>query len=144
MKQIKKWFGEHGIYIAWAIALLSFAGSVYFAEFRGIPRCALCWWQDIFMYPLVIIIGTGVLRKDRSIAVYTLPMSIIGTMIALYQNLLIWNVISESFAPCTLGVSCVIQTWIALNFITLPLLSLIAFTLITLLMVFHHRANSHD
>ncbi len=136
--------GKNGAYISWAIALASFVGSVYFAEVMGIPRCVLCWWQDIFMYPLVLIIGVGILRKDRSLASYVLPLSIVGLAIALYQNLLVWHVISESLAPCVAGVSCVTQTFVALNFITIPLLSLVAFSLITLLMVFHRRAKTND
>lgn len=141
---IKNWLSEHSIYLAWTLALVSFLGSVYFAEVLSIPRCILCWWQDIFMYPLVFVIGTGILRKDKNVWAYVLPLSIIGTGVALYQNLLVWHVISESLAPCTLGVSCVTQTFVALNFITIPLLSLVSFSLITLLMLIHRSARSHD
>ncbi len=137
----ESWLSEYSVYLAWAIALVSLVGSVYFAEVLGFPRCLLCWWQDIFMYPLVFIIGIGILIKDKAVSVYALPLSLIGLAIAVYHNLLVWHVISESLAPCTLGVSCVTQTFTVLNFITIPLLSLVAFALITFLMAFYGKSN---
>lgn len=131
-------------YAAWIIALVSLAGSLYFSEILGIAPCVLCWYQRIFMYPLVAVIGTGIIRKDKAVSAYALPLSIIGLGIALYQNLLVWRVISESLAPCTLGVSCVTQTFVLLNFITIPLLSLVSFALITALMFIHRSAHLHD
>ena len=85
------------------------------------------------MYPLVLILGAGILTRDRNVSRYALPLAIIGAVVGLYQNLLVWHVLSEKLAPCTLGVSCVTQTWTALHFITIPLLSLSAFVLIIVL-----------
>lgn len=96
------------------------------------------------MYPLTFIIGVGLLRKDKAVALYTLPLSIIGLCIAFYHNLLAWHIISERLAPCTLGVSCVTQDFVAFHFITIPLLSLAAFAIITVLMFMHHAGTKHD
>ena len=140
----KFWLSEHGIYIAWAIALASLVGSLYFSEVVGIVPCILCWLQRIAMYPLVAIMAVGIIRRDKAVSAYVLPLSIIGLGIALYQNLLIWRVISETLAPCAIGVSCVVQQFTVLNFITIPLLSLVAFVLITWLMFIHRSAYSDD
>ena len=140
---MKKGIFEYDMYLAWTIALVSFVGSVYFADVLGIPRCVLCWWQDIFMYPLVFIIGVGILRDDKALSLYVLPLSLIGSLIALYQNLLVWHVISEKLAPCTIGVSCITQKFVTLHFITIPLLSLTAFVCITALMFVHRAYNNH-
>lgn len=138
----KSWLVEYSIYIAWAIALISLVGGLYFSEIVGIVPCVLCWLQRIAMYPLVLIIATGIIRRDKGVSAYVLPLSIIGAGIALYQNMLIWRIIPEALAPCTIGVSCVTQQFTALNFITLPLLSLVAFTVITILMVVHRKSNN--
>ncbi len=144
-REMKALVLKYGLYVAWAIALISFAGSVYFAEGMGIPRCLLCWWQDIFMYPLTLIMGVGILRKDKGVPLYVLPLSLIGAGIAFYHNLLAWHIISESLAPCTLGVSCVTQDFVAFHFITIPLLSLTAFLVITALMfIYRAGTNNHD
>ena len=137
----KFWLAEYGIYIAWATTLTSLVGSLYFSEIVGIVPCVLCWYQRIAMYPLVAIIATGIIRRDKNVSVYVLPLSIIGAIIALYQNLLVWNVVSETLTPCIIGVSCITQTFMLLNFITIPLLSLAAFVLITILMAVHWKSN---
>ncbi len=93
------------------------------------------------MYPLVAVLMVGILRRDRNVWVYALPLSIIGTGIALYHNLLQWHIIPEKLSPCTLGISCVTKDIVALNFITLPLLSLAAFVTISALM-FVYRAST--
>lgn len=139
---MKSWISKHGAYMAWAIALASMFGSLYFSEIAGLAPCILCWYQRIAMYPLVIIIGIGILQRDQRVSRYVLPFSIIGAAIALYHNFLVWGVVSEKLAPCVAGVSCVTQKFVALNFITIPLLSLTAFVLITALM-FVYRADTH-
>jgi len=128
---------KYGPYVALAIALASLVGSLYFSEIAGIVPCVLCWYQRICMYPLIVIIAVGIYRQDKQMSFYALPLSIIGAIIALYQNLLVWNVISESLAPCVSGVSCVTQVWTVFGFITIPFLSLISFILITWLMLVH-------
>jgi disulfide bond formation protein DsbB len=141
--RISSWLPEHNVYVAWALALASTLGSLYFSEILKIPPCVLCWYQRIFMYPLVVILGVGILRREKDVWAYALPLSIIGFGVALYQNLLVWHVVKESLAPCTLGVSCVEQTFITLNFITIPLLSLVAFTFITILMLIYRGAHKN-
>lgn len=142
--RINRWLSEYSLYLAWAIALVSLVVSLYFSEVVGIVPCILCWLQRICMYPLVAIIAVGIIRKDKAVSAYVLPLSIIGAGIALYQNLLIWRVVSESLAPCTTGVSCVTQTFTVLNFITIPLLSLAAFVLIIGLMFIHRSVHLND
>ena len=140
----KSWLSEYSVYLAWVIALVSLVVSLYFSEILNYPPCVLCWYQRIFMYPLVFIIGIGIARRDRAVSSYALPLSIIGIGIALYHNFLSWGVISESLAPCTSGVSCVNNVVLGYGFITIPLLSLVSFTLITLLMLIHRSAHTHD
>lgn len=128
-------------YVAWLQALIATSGSLYFSEVMHYPPCVLCWYQRILMYPLVIIMAVGIVLRDRKIRYYVLPLALIGFSIALYQNLLTYGVIEEGFSPCTLGVSCTTR-WINwLGFITIPLLSMTAFTMITICMFFYYPTN---
>ena len=136
------WLSEYGLYLSWAIALVSMVASLYFSEVVGIVPCILCWLQRIAMYPLVAIIAVGIIRRDKVVSLYVLPLSIIGAIVAFYQNLLIWGVVSETLAPCSFGVSCVTQSFVVLNFITIPLLSLVSFLIITILMAVHWKYNN--
>lgn len=124
------------LYLAWLIAIVAMAGSLYFSQVLHLPPCLLCWYQRIFMYPLVFIIGIGLLRKDKSVPFYILPLSLIGLCIAAYHVLLYYGIIPESLAPCSLGISCTTKQIEWFGFITIPLLSLIAFLKITLLSLY--------
>lgn len=133
-------------YIAWTIALLGMLGSLYFSEIRHFAPCVLCWYQRIILYPLVAIFLVGILRKDRNLPYYVLPLSVIGMLISIYHNLLYYKILPESAAPCVSGVSCTTKFIEYLGFITIPLLSLIALTIITVLMIMYARyiKNTHE
>ncbi len=122
-------------YIAWIQALVSTAFSLYFSQILLLPPCILCWYQRIFMYPLTIILTIGILQKDRKVYRYVLPLSITGGLIAIYHNLLYYKILPESAAPCTLGISCTTKLIEWGGFITIPLLSLAAFSVITICML---------
>lgn len=127
---------------AFLLSLISTLGSLYFSEILKLPPCLLCWYQRIFMYPLVIIFAVGIWKKDKYISFFALPLSIIGILIAAYHNLLYYKIIPESIAPCTLGVSCTTKQIEWFGFITIPLLSLLAFISITILMLLHRKFSA--
>ncbi len=123
--------------LAFAIALIAMIGSLY-AQYLGIEPCVLCWWQRIFMYPLVLIIPIGIWCADRNLFAYVLPFSIMGSFTALYQALLYYGILSETLAPCAVGVSCIqiLPTFFGLNLITA---SLVSFITISALLIIHRR-----
>src|SRR5581483_7022112 len=135
---------SYGLYLGWIISLVALGGSLYFSNVLNLPPCVLCWYQRICMYPLVLILAVGLLRKDQKVYLYVLPFSIIGFVIALYHNLLFYNIIPESLAPGTAGVSCTTRLIEWFGFITIPLLSLIAFTLITVIMFIYRYYQKQD
>lgn len=118
------------VYLAWFQAAIATMGSLYFSEVLGLPPCILCWYQRIMMYPLVIILTVGILSRDSLLRRYVLPLVAIGFAIAVYHNLLYYGILPESIAPCTAGVSCTTRQIEWLGFITIPLMSLTAFTVI--------------
>lgn len=122
---------------AWTMALLASVGSLFFSEVMQLPPCVLCWYQRIAMYPLVIIIGVGIISKDGRLKSYALPLAVSGLAIAIYHNLLYYGIIPESITPCQQGISCTSRQIEWLGFITIPLLSLLAFVLITLCLIFY-------
>ncbi len=123
------------VLIAWALSLIATLGSLFFSEVMKLPPCVLCWYQRICMYPLVFILATGWIRRDPKAAIYALPLTLTCFVIAVYHNLLYYHVIPESIAPCTQGVSCTSRQIEWAGFITIPLLSLVAFTVINGLLI---------
>jgi disulfide bond formation protein DsbB len=136
---MNKFIRKYILYIAWVQAFVATVGSWYFSEVRHFVPCILCWYQRIFMYPLVFIIAVGILKKDHKVSNYILPLSIAGAVVAFYQNLLYYNVLPESSAPCTLGVSCTTRYIEYFGFLTIPLLSLLAFVTITFCALVYRR-----
>lgn len=116
-------------------AAIATAGSLFFSEILKLPPCILCWYQRICMYPLVVILAVGIWKKDKNIPYMILPLSLIGTVIALYHNLLYYKIIPESLAPCTQGISCTTKLIEVFGFVTIPLMSLMAFIIIDVLMI---------
>ncbi len=134
------WLGNVAVYLALLQSLVATLGSLYFSEIKHYTPCTLCWYQRILMYPLVLIISVGIIRKDRNLFAYVLPMSILGGFIALYQVLLQNGVLPHSVAPCTLAASCETKYTGYFGFITIPLMSLTAFIVISLCMLVYRKS----
>ena len=128
-------------YLAWLVALLATVGSLFFSEVMELPPCLLCWYQRIAMYPLVVVLGVGIILGDRRVKFYALPVALAGLAVAVYHNLLYYGILPESIAPCTQGISCTSVQLEWLGFITIPLMSLTAFVLITLSLLFYKSAG---
>lgn len=124
------------LHLALIQTLAATLGSLYFSEIRHFIPCLLCWYQRILMYPLVIIFTVAIIRKDKNVAYYVLPISIFGMVIAIYHNLLQRvNWIAESTPiSCNAYGPCREIDALFFGFVTIPLLSLTAFTIITVLM----------
>ncbi len=124
-------------YVAWVIALVATVGSLFFSEIMDLPPCLLCWYQRIAMYPLVLIIGSGIITRDERMKNYALPICLIGLAISTYHNLLYYGLIPESITPCTKGISCTSRQIEWLGFITIPLMALTAFVGVSLCLIFY-------
>ena len=107
--------------LALAIALVSTLGSLYYSGVEHYRPCRLCWWQRINMYPLVPILAVGLLRRDRAVAFYGLPLAIIGLGYSAYHLQVQWfpgqGSTCELEAPCT-------ATWVdTFGFVSIPLMA---------------------
>jgi len=126
---------EYTLYLAWVVAVAATLGSLYFSEIRGYIPCELCWYQRILMYPLALILGIAAYNSETTIKKYVLPLSILGGLISLFHYLEQKVPGFAAIKPCTQGVPCSTAYINWLGFITIPFLALIAFTLITVLML---------
>ncbi len=134
MKNILNKISVEMVYYAILLqAGVAMAGSLFFSEVMNLPPCVLCWYQRIAMYPIVVLTAIGIIRNDRNTYISVLALSIPGLLISIYHNLLYWKILPESIAPCTAGVSCTTKFFEWFGFITIPLMALTAFTIITIL-----------
>ncbi|AFK20504.1 disulfide bond formation protein B [Haloferax mediterranei ATCC 33500] len=123
------------------VALAATTGSLYFSLGLGLTPCDLCWYQRILMYPLVVVLGVAAVEDRADVWKTILPLSLGGVALAGYHTYL-------QVAPgatCTVGGPCTsIQYPMLGGLLTIPRLSLIAFSLVTLLSVAVARAGGTD
>lgn len=124
------------LYFTWVVSVAAMAGSLYFSEVLHLPPCVLCWYQRILFYPLVWLIGLMIIRKDKNLVYYILPMAILWAGIALFHHLLQIGVLPDHLAPCSQGISCTTKFVFIFDFLTIPLMSFIAALLVSLGMGF--------
>lgn len=142
--KLKKLILEYGLYAVWLQALVATLGSLYFSEVAKFTPCVLCWYQRICMYPLLVLMTVGIIKKDNNVVQYALPLSLIGTVISIYHNLLYYKVLPEAVAPCEIGASCLTRFISWFGFVTIPLLALVAFLVIDVLLILHRKYNSNE
>jgi hypothetical protein len=75
---------------------------------------------------------------DPRIVRYALPLSLIGTVIAVLHLLLVAGYIPESVTPCSRGVPCSETQIEWFGFVSIPLLSVVAFSFISLFLIVAH------
>lgn len=130
------------VFGGWLVAGASTLGALFFSEVMELPPCVLCWYQRIFMFPLALLLPLGLFPFDRRIVRYGLVLAVGGAAIALFHVMLVAGYIPEGIKPCTHGVPCTEVQIEWFGFVTLPLLSLVAFALIgALLIAAHHRMS---
>lgn len=132
---------KQSLYIILAISVLGTLGSLFFSEILKFAPCSLCWYQRIALYPMIVISALGIILNDRNSYKYIFLFPVFGMFTAIFHNLLYLGAIPESFSPCINGVSCVTK-YFEFGFITLPFLSLVAFTITVICLAVFKRNNN--
>ena len=130
------------LFLCWLLVSVSALGSFFFSFVMEFAPCVLCWYQRIFLFPLVLILAIGLFPFDKKVVKYALPLAIAGWLTAAYHNLLYAGIIPESIQPCSKGVSCTEEYINLFGFLSIPMLSLLSFsTIITLLIILYRRTS---
>ncbi|MDH5717281.1 MAG: disulfide oxidoreductase [Spirochaetia bacterium] len=127
------------LFVCWIIAMIASLGSLFFSSIMNFVPCTLCWYQRICMYPLVLIFLTALIRFEKSVFYYSSSLIAIGWFISLYHNLVQLKIIPEEASPCVQGVPCAMKYINWLGFITIPMLSFFAFSILLSLMYLFYR-----
>lgn len=132
------------IFACWIIASLSTLGSLFFSEIMEFTPCVLCWYQRIAMYPLVIIFLIGAFKGPKETYDFSAPFIFIGWIIALYHNLIHYEIIPETISPCREGVSCSTVYIDLFGFLTIPMMSFLAFTILAAFIIYIKRTKTYE
>ncbi|MCA9353590.1 disulfide bond formation protein B [Candidatus Nomurabacteria bacterium] len=138
-KKIKSFMTKNLLWIGFSVSLGAMAFSMIYSTVVGYPPCDLCWYQRIFMYPLVFIFGMMALKKEyesRGLWVLGRNLSFVGITIAIYQNLITWFDVSSI---CSSGSDCTKLLVNSFGFVTIPLMSFVGF--LFLIVLFYWNKN---
>lgn len=124
---------KYHIAIAWTIATSAMLISLIFSEWMKLTPCDLCWYQRMAMYPLVLILGIGMYRKDSNVSIYAFPFACIGLIISVYQ-ITIQAFPTSEMKICSVSVSCTEDYLNLFGFISIPMLSFVGFLAIIILL----------
>jgi disulfide bond formation protein DsbB len=88
------------------------------------------------MFPLSILLGIASFRSEMGIWRYGVALALGGAIVACVHTLLYAGVVPETTFSCSVGsVSCASNGMTVLEVFPLPVLSLMAFTAITVLLL---------
>jgi len=147
---------DYLLYFIFLFSFVSMMGSLYYSTYgdpvanilrgqifpidSGFAPCELCWFARVLMYPIVFISGVGLIKEDRKFTDYVLPLSTLGIFLEIFHYGLQKFSFPNPFR-CTLSVPCSALQVEYFGFVTIPLLALVGFTLITALCVVNWKLN---
>ena len=121
------------LWLAWLVAAVAVAGSLYFSESAKFTPCKLCWFQRIAMYPLALLLLIAAIRRDHRIRLYAVPLAAIGGLISTYHYVIEWRP-SLGSGACDITAPCTVPWFRQFGFISLPLMALCGFAAIVALL----------
>lgn len=125
---------DAAVWLAWLVAGVAMAGSLWFSESQNLVPCTLCWYQRIAMFSLAVILLVGALRRDPAVRWYAVPLAAIGLAISTYHYLLEWNPQWEG-TSCDIAAPCSTPYFREFDFISLSLMALCGFAAILALLL---------
>ena len=139
---VSKIVGNHGLWIALLITLAGTLLSLVYSEYFGILPCGLCWFQRIFLYPQVVLFALAAFKKDHYIADYSIVLSALGGLIALYQHYLQMGGVDLLPCPATGVGDCAKRFIFEFGYMTFPLIAFSSFALLFVIMLFVRAQRS--
>lgn len=119
---------KHFVLLVFLISLSGALFSLVYSEIVGFLPCFLCWWQRIFLYPLVFISGAALWKKENNILHYIMPLTLVGLLVSIYQNYGYYFKEASSLPCDASGVSCYQQLIYEFGgYISIPMLALTSF-----------------
>lgn len=120
---------RYGLWAAFLITLGGVVMTLVYSEYFGFVPCSLCWFQRIFLYPQVFVLGTALVIKDTRAPIYGIVLAIPGLFVALYQHYIQMSG-SDALGCPTGGGDCSQRILFEFGFMTFPLLAACLFALL--------------
>lgn len=134
LEKVRAYIADKALPLGFLVAAGSTLASIFYSNIAGFTPCTLCWWQRVFLYPLVIIFGLALWKKKTDVGLYAMALSGMGGLIAVYHSYLQFG--GSPLVPCdAASVSCSLRYFNEFGYVNIPTMALTAFLLVFLLFV---------
>jgi disulfide bond formation protein DsbB len=123
------------VWMAFMLTVVAIVASLVFQYAYLLTVCPLCWYQRIFMYPLAVLFGVSLWKRQETlIAPYAIVLGVIGMVIAIYHSILQYYTLitgTEASIPCgatILEASCAEVSWVVFGYLTFPMVAVTTFS----------------
>jgi len=123
--EVYQWFVEHKGVLSFILVLLATLGSLIYSEIIGLEPCRYCWYQRIFIYPQILILGIALYKKEITLVKkYIYSLSGLGILFAGYHYLAqkLQSVVTTNCDIYTVDCSSAYVN--IFDYITIPMMSL--------------------
>ena len=103
--------------------LVGSALTLVYSDVFGFIPCSLCWFQRIFLYPQVVLLGIAWWKKDDGVWKYIIALSVLGVIVALYQHYLQMGGNALIPSPADGVGDCGKRFMFEFNYVTFPLMA---------------------
>ena len=134
-------FGRALTGVAAALAVGATLGSLYLSEIAHLEPCRWCWFQRIAMYPLALVLVTGLAFGDRFVYRYGLPMCIAGAAASTWHYLLQHFPDLGGASTCSLSSPCTVRYAWEFGFVSIPYMAGSVFVLTGVLLSLTRRRS---
>ncbi|MBA3733398.1 disulfide bond formation protein B [Patescibacteria group bacterium] len=133
---------KHVLTLLFVTTLAALIGSLAYSNIVGFLPCELCWIQRIFIYPQSVLTFMAILKKDRNIVSYLLPLSILGALVALYHSLTQLGIGSSLLGCTSVGGECARVYVLEYGYITIPMMALTTFLYLIGISLIYFKAKN--
>lgn len=141
--KIAKHFKKYAMTYGLIVAIAALVGSLGFSEGYAFSPCKLCWIQRIFHYPHIILFLVAMKLKDKNVWLYSIWLSAIGFVIAMYQVLIQFVPNLSQATICSVipaADNCSDILVQAYGFISIPVMSAVLFLALIVLYLYQKRS----
>lgn len=144
---VKHFLYQNGLLCALGVAVLSTISPLIYTHVYYFLPCTLCWYQRIFMFPLVIILFLMLKRKEYGNKLYVYVLSVIGLGIGVYHYISQqlhsrYNIVTSDCEAIGMAKSCSEYYFIEFGYVTIPLMAMTGFILVLFFTYFAQKQET--
>jgi disulfide bond formation protein DsbB len=141
LQEVGEFVGKWGLWLGFILTLGAMVMSLYYSEVLGFAPCGLCWVMRVFTYSQVVLFAVALWKRDRSVADYSIALSIFGMIVGLYQHYLQMGGTDVLPCPATSNIAsdCAQRILFEFGYITFPLVGVSLFAFLIIVMLFVRR-----